>query len=365
MRDDDPAKWNYREHTKVKHELLEKYLSGWLSILGRWHKRLLIVDGFAGRGTYSDGSDGSPIIILRKAQELISIRRVGEVFCAFVEDNPKNYATLRTLLGETKSAHPDVTILGPFNDKFESVAARAVRDSGGKLVPSFWFIDPFGFTGISLGMMKRIMALDRSEVFITWMVRDINRFLSHVDLHDALDRLFGTQEWRRIRESSLGGHEQERALLQLYVEQLRSIGCKVTAFRVCMDDRVQTLYYMMHGTKSPKGRRLMKDVMYKQGANGLFRYLGPREQAAQMQGMLIEEDPIPALKDQLLSKYGGRRVSFEDICNECCDDNDLPDRKYRDALKGLREEGMVVVTPVTSKTNRGLGGDDLITFPSR
>ena len=124
MNDSDPGKWGYREHTKVKHELLEKYLSGWLPILGRWHKRLLIVDGFAGQGTYTDGSDGSPIIIIRKAQELISAGRVGKVFCAFVENNTENYTKLRTLLDQIRPQYPDVAILGPFNDKFETVASE-------------------------------------------------------------------------------------------------------------------------------------------------------------------------------------------------------------------------------------------------
>ena len=83
--DSDPKKWDYPQHTRVKHELLDKYLGGWLPILGRWHARLVIVDGFAGRGQYNDGSDGSPVIILRKAQELVSAGRVKEVVCGFVE----------------------------------------------------------------------------------------------------------------------------------------------------------------------------------------------------------------------------------------------------------------------------------------
>ena len=72
VRDNDLDKWIYKEHTRVKHELLDKYLGGWLPILGRWNRRLIIVDGFAGRGEYADGSDGSPVIILRKAAELIN-----------------------------------------------------------------------------------------------------------------------------------------------------------------------------------------------------------------------------------------------------------------------------------------------------
>lgn len=52
VRDNDPQKWIYKEHTRAKHELLEKYLGGWISILGSRHERLLIFDGFAGRGEY-------------------------------------------------------------------------------------------------------------------------------------------------------------------------------------------------------------------------------------------------------------------------------------------------------------------------
>ena len=130
-----------------------------------------------------------------------------------------------------------------------------------------------------------------------------------------------------------------------------------------MEDRLRTLYYMIHGTKSPKGRRLMKNVMHGQGVNGLFSYLGPQDQAAHMQGTLFQDNPVPALKSQLATRFSGRKISFEDLRDECCDDDELRDPEYRDALQELRREGMVVVTPVTSKTNRGLRGDDLITFP--
>jgi three-Cys-motif partner protein len=52
--DDSPEKWNYKEHTRVKHEILSKYLDGWSKILGKSHN-LNIFDCFAGRGKFSDG----------------------------------------------------------------------------------------------------------------------------------------------------------------------------------------------------------------------------------------------------------------------------------------------------------------------
>ena len=181
MKDSDPAKWAYKEHTRFKHELLEKYLGGWLPILGSAFDRLLIIDGFAGRGQYDDGSDGSPVIILRKAQEILSAGRVKEVACGFVEIDADNFANLQVILKKVKSDYPDVKVLGAENDSFETVAEKVIDSVGNRLVPSFWFIDPFGFTGVSFDIVRRLMSLHHSEVFITLMLRDIGRLRSDVN----------------------------------------------------------------------------------------------------------------------------------------------------------------------------------------
>ena len=38
-------------------------MDGWFPILGTYNERILVLDGFAGRGRYSDGSPGSPLIV--------------------------------------------------------------------------------------------------------------------------------------------------------------------------------------------------------------------------------------------------------------------------------------------------------------
>jgi len=72
MKDSAPEKWEYREHTRVKHILLEKYLDVWIPILGRYNPRICYFDGFAGRGEYIDKRTrqtilGSPLIALKVA----------------------------------------------------------------------------------------------------------------------------------------------------------------------------------------------------------------------------------------------------------------------------------------------------------
>ena len=54
--------WDKQPHTRAKHEILRRYLDAWLPIMSRYNERLLILDGFAGPGEYTDGSDGSPLI---------------------------------------------------------------------------------------------------------------------------------------------------------------------------------------------------------------------------------------------------------------------------------------------------------------
>ncbi len=363
VNDSDLRKWDYPRHTQVKHELLESYIGGWLSILGRWHKRLLIVDGFAGRGEYVDGSNGSPVILLRKSEELIASKKVDSVVCGFVELDPTNFSNLKAVLTKTGQLYPNVHVYGPFNDSFEQVANRLLEATSGKSVPSFWFIDPFGFTGIPFETVRQLMSLDRSEVFITLMLRDMSRFLARLGLEDTYDRLFGSQDWRRIVQSNMSGEAKERSLRDLYVSQLRKIGCKVTVFRVCMDDKLQTLYYMVHATRHPKGRWLMKDVMSRQGADGAFAYLGPQDQVRRLQGTLIPVDSIGELRTQLVEKLAGRSIEFDQLLNECCDDNELRQPDYRKSLQQLRKEGSIAVERVTSKTDRGLQGKDVITFP--
>jgi three-Cys-motif partner protein len=57
---------DYREQTRIKHEILRKYLAPYYRIRGRgdFHKNLVYIDAFAGAGEYQsdDGPQpGSPL----------------------------------------------------------------------------------------------------------------------------------------------------------------------------------------------------------------------------------------------------------------------------------------------------------------
>jgi len=78
LEDSNPPKWVYRLQTETKHKILKEYIGAWFPILGSWNDRLVVIDGFAGRASYTlhnatrQGDapiDGSPLIMLKTLLE--------------------------------------------------------------------------------------------------------------------------------------------------------------------------------------------------------------------------------------------------------------------------------------------------------
>ena len=65
---------NLRDYSEIKHRILARFLTPWTVKLGSWARRrngvVWYIDGFAGPGKYEDGSDGSPLLGLRRAKHI-------------------------------------------------------------------------------------------------------------------------------------------------------------------------------------------------------------------------------------------------------------------------------------------------------
>jgi len=346
--DDSAEKWKYKVHTRVKHEILSKYLSGWMRILGRWHK-ICYFDCFAGRGEYEDEGrtmPGSPLIALETASRVKeNFSYLKEIVCFFIEKNINNFENLEEVINEEIKTHSEkydgITVVPPINDEFANVASGIINQVGDRLAPSFFFIDPFGFSGVPFEVIKKILAFKRTEVFITFMVRDVNRFLESSRHRRSTEELYGMQNVRGILNTNYGDLPIEQALLKLYRDQLHEdANVEYTLpFKVNADARLQTTYYLIHATNSPTGCELMKEIMYKTGTEGRFGYLGP----AEGQMSLTRYDGLSKLKEFLLNRFRGRLLSYQDIRYENLMDIDFSKKDYRKALIELEEEGKVSI----------------------
>ena len=147
--------WRLKEHGRVKHILLEKYLKAWIPILGKYESKICYFDGFAGPGEYSDGEVGSPIIALRTASSLD--KYFNKMICIFVEKDDNNLINLKNKIElEKQNLNLSKIDYGTENNEFAKVVDDILKSTE-NIIPSFFFIDPFGYSHAPFKIIKKIM----------------------------------------------------------------------------------------------------------------------------------------------------------------------------------------------------------------
>jgi len=306
--------WPIKPHTAAKHQILRKYLDAWLPIITRWHGRALYIDGFAGPGEYQAGEDGSPIIAIKALLEHRAAIE-SEVVMFFIEADNDRCEFLKKKVG---------TFQLPANLKaecvcgeFEKTLAEILNDADKQkkvLAPAFVFIDPFGFTGIPMDLIKRIMENPRCEVLITFMYEDINRFVKLESLWDNLNKTFGTEKWKDVLKIS---DPQQRLsfLHNVYEEQLET-SCRikhVRSFRM-LNESNKTDYFLFFGTNNLIGLKKMKEAMWRVDQTGRFHFSDATHNPNQL--VLFESGPdFLDLKKQILAQFKGKTVSVLELEN--------------------------------------------------
>ncbi len=331
-----PTIWNIKNHTLAKHEILKEYLKGWFPILSRYSDRIVFLDGFAGPGVYQGGEDGSPIIAIQTALENKQIREGAEIVFIFIEENKERSEVLQQTL---KNKFPDLpsnikhyVITGNFasslNDQLDELELE-----GKNLDPTLAFIDPFGYSDCPIDLITRIMQYEKCEVFITFMSGFLNRFLDQQHEH-AIDLLYGTKEWRKVREI----HSTQRIefLLSLFVDQLkfRAQTNFVRPFTM-KDESGRTIYHLIFGTKHWKGMNVMKMSMLKVVDSGTYQFADKIDNK-QTYLFNVEDDNWHAkCAEKIVQKFHGRTVAVEEIRDFVL--ADTPFRLWKSALKYIEK----------------------------
>lgn len=267
---------DYREQTRVKHEILSAYLPVYFTILSTRHKNLVFIDGFAGAGTYKESEtgtnhNGSPI----RALEVIAGKKelADRVQAIFIENDKELFKQLKVKVEDFHGKHPEIKEPicrpGTFSSRVQEILDALERD----LAPTFLFVDPCGIEGAGMSTIRAVMAFQRCEVFIFFNLDGVRRVAglggsspspALVDLMGSSDRAQALCDARRMRTSVADGDELTVSHYRRVL--VEDVGAKyVVPFRVEHEDDRKASHYLIHATKHPLGFRIMKDVMWKRG----------------------------------------------------------------------------------------------------
>lgn len=344
---DDHAAFEGRMHTAYKHEILRKYLRPWMVILRSTSPTIAYVDCYAGPGIYPDGTEGSPLIALQIADDVMS-QFDCRIWCIFNDRDERVMEQLRNSLRDRYEC--EQVLVFSFQTDARDCVDQILNDerfaSNGKLsVPMFFFMDPFGFN-VPMQMLKRIMEQPKTEILVTFMVKDIVRWGETHAYKPTMSELFDHPNPLDLVEQA-DGRDFEQQAINAFVSRLHThAGVKhVIKYRIFNEQERRTLFYLVHGSNHFKGFKLMKDVMYNIGIPGAFAYLGP-DHPDEDQTFLepsFGDRELEQLKRHLVEKYPSMSPSFGKVLEDMYAEVPFIEKHYRAALLGLEEDGKVEI----------------------
>ncbi len=356
--------WPLDPHTLAKHRIIRAYLNAWLPIMMQAHgarggKRILIIDGFAGPGEYVTGEEGTPIIAIKaylehRARASMKI----DLICLFIEEDEERARHLEEVAIPKLEHQPKNILIHVRNASFDEAMTElldGIQQDGKSLAPAFAIVDPFGFSATPMSVVARILGEPRSEVMVTLMARDLNRFATHPDekVLTHYDELFGTNEWRSLQDLKQGRLE---ALSGFYGERLRSHARYVWSFRMT-DEKNAPIYDLWYATKNIKGLEAMKRAMWSVDpvAGAKFSDRTDPDQEALFVGEGLANAQSRA-QNLFVAAFRGNQVPIKTVHEWILTETPLHDGHYKSGvLKPLEEAGKIKYIPADPKKRRQMG----------
>ncbi len=189
------------EESRVKQTIVSTYFRAWANVLmnaaGRRDKRIAYIDLFAGRGRYEDGTPSTPLLVLQAAVENVQLRE--NLAALFNDADPAKAETLREEIGKLEGIEQLVHAPRVSNETVDEELVKRLRET--HLVPSFVFIDPWGYKGFSLELVEAVLKDWGTDVLFFFNYNRVNMSLGKEEIPESLLPVFGEERTRQLQQT--------------------------------------------------------------------------------------------------------------------------------------------------------------------
>lgn len=364
-----------REQSQIKARIVEKYLWAWANVViptaRKMGNRILYIDLFAGPGRYDDGTLSTPLLVLQKA---IADANMRPMLVTFFNDRDadsagKLQAAIDALDGVEKLKYKPRVSNEIVGEEIEKKLA------GIKLVPTFFFVDPWGYKGLSLGLIKSVLQNWGSDCVFFFNYNRVNMGLNNQAVRQHMDALFGADRAERLRDeiAGLDPDDRESLIVEELCEALRQKGAAyVLPFTFKNEKGSRTSHHLIFATKNFKGYEIMKGIMAKESSEhhqgvASFEYSPASERFPILHGL---SQPLDALQGTLLRDFAGENLTMRQVYERHCVGTPFIDSNYKRALAALEAQGKIRVEPPATERRKIKGevtfADHVrVTFPRK
>ncbi len=359
------------EQSRVKAAIVSKYFWAWAKVILPTAKKktgkIAYIDLFAGPGRYKDGTVSTPLLVLQRA---ISDPDLRQMLVTIFNDRDTNHA--RSLEKEI-AALPEVASLKYYPQVHnEEVGERIVKIfEQMRLVPTLFFVDPWGYRGLSLRLINAVLKDWGCDCIFFFNYNRINPGLSNPAVREHMDALFGEHRAAALREGLLPPEPRERelAIVEEICEALQELGGKYV-LPFCFKNQAgsRTSHHLIFVSKHFKGYEIMKEIMARESSRAEQGVASLEYCPANTrQPMLFElARPLDELEGMLLEHFAGQTRTLRQIYEEHNVGRPYVWRNYREALIDLENAGRVSTQPCACRRRKGaFPGDVKVTFPPK
>lgn len=352
------------KHTKAKLDILQEYVIPWMRkvVLNRYgSKSCGVIDTFAGAGIYSDGSVGSPIILVNTAIEFIKQAeeqnfKINKILLTFIEKDEKNYLQLKksieSVIGE-KLKDGELSNFEKYPQLFIAVEngthetfLKDLTDSVGNIIPTVFFMDPFGFD-LPFELNKTILSqYSNVELLINFMYEEINRFIAVESVQKKMGKLFGVKDMSSItaKLEKASSEERKQIIKGTYTDNLKNCGAKYTLDFDIRGERGQLKMSMIYVTKNLNGFDTMKETLDKISNTDRLEYIPTtdiEEAQVRLEGFEEKIDKSKELSEYIYELEKSKTIQINNLINIVKEHPVIPSKYTKAALKKLNLEGKI------------------------
>lgn len=363
------------EQSEIKATIVAKYFWAWAKVIIATIKstkkdgKIAYIDLFAGPGRYKDGTTSTPLLVLEKAIQDEDMRNM--LVTVFNDKDTNNSNSLLTAI----KALPDI-------DKMKYTPVVESREVGTeivkmfeskRLVPTLFFVDPWGYKGLSLQLVNSVLKDWGSDCIFFFNYNRISMGLTNSAVENHMNALFGKERADALRGKleGLSPADRELTVIEELCQALKEYGGKfVLPFRFKNSGGQRTSHHLIFVSKAFKGYEIMKAIMaaesskIEQGVPS-FEY----SPADARQPTLFElARPLDDLSGMLKTEFSGQRLTMQTIYERHNVGRKYIKPNYKDVLKTMEQRGEIAASPKAAERKKYKGevtfaDNVIVTFP--
>lgn len=353
------------EQSFVKSTIVSKYFWAWAQVIISSVKKrggkLAYLDLFAGPGRYEDGAASTPITILQRA---ITDPDMREMLVTVFNDRDENHSrslesAIRALPAIGTLKHAPIVLNAEVGSEFVK------RFDAMKLIPTLFFVDPWGYKGLSLQLVNSVLKDWGCDCIFFFNYNRIAMGLSNPLVETHMNDLFGKDRADQLRQllNGLSPADRESRIIEELCEALGAKdGRYVLPFRFRSDRGTRISHHLIFVSKAFKGYEIMKSIMANESSahdQGVPRFeYNPVDARYPLLFELTR--PLDELEGMLLTEFEGRQITMKQVYMQHNVRRPFIEKNYKNALKSLEAKNLITCEPAREKRRKDTMGPQTI-----